>query len=110
MGDTATTAARTIARETRQDKGNAATTARYHSNGGDEVNSNGDGNNKGSAEMKAGYRSNGGGIKKDDSNGNSGENGECGSNNRGRSSYLSLIFFVRLRTHMVMRFIFLLNG
>ena len=38
-GDTATTAARTIARDTRPNKGNAVTVTGYHGNGGGEAGS-----------------------------------------------------------------------
>ena len=92
------TAARTIVRETRQDKGNAARTTEYWDDGGGKVNSDGDGESKGSAAMTAGYRSNGGGGDKDDSKGNIGKNRDCGGNNGGGVLYLSLIFFFLLNS------------
>ena len=88
-----TTAVRTIARETQQDEGNAATTPGYCGNGGSEVDSDGGGESKGSAGTTAGYCGNGGGGKEYNSKGNSGKNGERGGNNRGGVSHLSLIFF-----------------
>ena len=96
-----TTAVRMIARETRQDKGNAAmTTGGYCGNSGGKANSDGGGESKGSVATTAGYRGNGGGGNKDDSKGNSGENGERSGNNGGSVSHLSLIiiFLVGLRT------------
>jgi hypothetical protein len=95
-----TTAVRTIARETRQDKGKAAATTGYCGNGGGEVDSDGGGKSKGSAARTAGYHGNGGSGNKDNSKGNSGENKEHGGNNGGGVSHLSLIFLflVGLRT------------
>ena len=77
-GNAVISAVRTIARETRQDKGNAATTMGYCGDGGGEVDSDGGGESKGSAATTAGYHSNGNGGNKDNSKGNSGKNGECG--------------------------------
>ncbi len=93
-----TTAAKTIARETRRDKGNTATTTGYCGDGSGEVDSDSGGKSKGRAGTTAGYRSNGDGGNKDDSKSNSGENGERDDNNGGGVSHLSLIliFFVGL--------------
>jgi hypothetical protein len=91
-GNAVTTAVRTIAREMRQDEGNAATTTGYCGDGGGEVDSDGGGKSEGSAATSAGYRSNGGGSNEDNDKGNSGKNGECGGNNRGGVSRLSLLF------------------
>ena len=88
-----TTAVRTIARETRRDEGNAATTMEYCGDGGGKVNSDGGGKSKGSAALTARYQGNGGGGDEDDSKGNSGENGERGCNNGGGVSHLSLVIF-----------------
>ena len=106
-----TTAVRTIARETRQDEGNAATTTGYCGDGGCVVDSDGGGKSKGSAGMTAGYRCNGSGGNKDDSKGNSGKNGERGGNNGGGISHLSLIFFFfGWAQDTVTRLVFLLDA
>ncbi len=88
-----TTAVRTIAREKRRDEGNAATTTGYCGDGGGEVDSDGGGESEGSTATTAGYCGNSSGGGDDNSKGNSGKNGECGGNNGGRVSHLSLIFF-----------------
>jgi hypothetical protein len=92
-----TTAVRTIARETRRDKGNVATTTGYCSDSGGEVGSDNSGKSTGSAATTAGDHDNGSGGNKDNSKGNSSENEECGSNNGGGVSHLSLIFFFFVR-------------
>ena len=84
---------KTIARETRRDEGNAATTTGYCGDRGGEVNSDGGGESEGSAATTAGYRGNGSGGNKDNSKGNNGKNGERGGNNGGGVSHLPLIFF-----------------
>ena len=64
----------------------------YCGDGGGKVNSDGGGESKGSAGMTVGYHGSGGSGNEDNSKGNSDENGECGSNNGGSVSHLSLIF------------------
>ena len=111
-GNAVTTVVRTIAREMRPDKGNAATTTGYCGDGGGEVDSDGGGKSKGSAATSAGYRGNGGGGNEDDGKGNSGKNGECGGNNRGGVSHLSLFSFILFfgpAQDTVTRFVFLLD-
>ena len=87
-------AVRTIARETRQDEGKAATLKGYCGDDGGEVDSDGGGKSKGGAATTAGYHRNGNGGDKDDSKENSSENGECSGNNRGGISHLSLRYFL----------------
>ena len=61
-GDEATTAARTMARETQQDEGNTATTMGYHSEGGGGVDSDGGDERDGSAAITTGYGGNDGSL------------------------------------------------
>ena len=93
ISNTVTAAVRTIAREMRQDEGNAATTTRYCGNGGGKIDSDGGGESKGSAATTEGYCGNNGGGNEDNSKSNSGKNWERGGNNGGGVSHLSLIFF-----------------
>ena len=89
-GNNVRTAVRTIARETQQYKGNAATTMGYCGDCGGKVDTDGRGKSEGSAVTTAGYRGNDGGGNKENSKGNSDKNRECSSNNGGGVSHLSL--------------------
>ena len=61
-GDAATTAARTMVRETRQDKGKVATATGYCSDSSGGVDSSGGGKSNGGMAMTTRYGSNGSGL------------------------------------------------
>ena len=91
------TAVKTIARETRQEKGNAATKmGAYCGDSGCKADSDSGGESEGSAARTAGYHDNGGSSDEDDSKGNSGKNREQGCNNGGSVSHLSFFFWLGL--------------
>ena len=62
-GNVATTAARTMVRETRQDKGNTATTMGYRGDSSGGVNSNGGDKSNGSMATTTGYGGGRGGLQ-----------------------------------------------
>ena len=64
-GNAATPVVRTMARETRRDQGEAATTAGYRGDGGGGVDSDGGGKSDGRATMTTGYGGDGGGLRRE---------------------------------------------